>query len=172
MITKDGNRMLWTDDCKSYGINRTGINSVDKSISTSNSLPTFDVVSGSYKDMNNKLLFTDYDSLVLHKEVLSGNLTLSSTVFVNSISPAGIVFDYKDGNYFYFAIDNTTHETVLYKVTNGEYIEIERNYISASYRNDLSFDMIVEIADGKYYCKFFNTMYFTGDLVNNSNVIG
>ena len=172
MITKDGNRMLWTDDCKSYGLSKTGISSVDKSNSTSTSLPTFDVVSGSYKDMNNKLLFTDYDSLVLHKELISGNITLSSTVFVNSISPAGIVFDYKDGNYFYFAIDNTTHETVLYKVTNGEYIEIERNYISASYRNDLSFDMIVEIADGKYYCKFFNTMYFTGDLVNNSTVLG
>ena len=172
MITKDGNRMLWTDDCNSYGLSKTGISSVDKSNVASSKLETYEVIDGNYKDMNDKLMFTDYNSLVLYPTVLTGPVTFSAIAMINSNSPAGIVFDYNGGNYFYFAIDNQTHEAVLYQVTNGKYTEIERNYISASYRNHVSFNMSVEIADGKYYCTFFNTMYFTGDLVNNSNVIG
>ena len=172
IITKDGNRMLWTDDCNSYGLSRTGINTVDKANVASTNLANYDVVSGGYKNLHNKLLFTEFNSLVLHPEVLSGDVTINSRIMANSISPLGIVFDYKDGNYFYFVIDNTTHEAVLYKVEGGNIVQIERNYISASYKNNLSYDMNVEVSDGKYYCTFFNTMYFTGDLINNSNQFG
>jgi hypothetical protein len=60
MITKDTDRVLWTDDCNSYGFGKTGINSVDKANTTTESLATFDKISGDYKNLNNKLLFTEF----------------------------------------------------------------------------------------------------------------
>ena len=172
MITKDGNRMLWTDDCNSYGFSTTGINTVDRANTANSALDTYYVVDGGYKKMNNKLLFTEYNSLVLCNDVYTGAVSFKSKIMANSISPAGIVFDYTTNGFYYFAIDNRTHEAVLYKVTDSQVVEIERNYISASYKNNLSYDMNVEVINGKYYCTFFNTLYFTGDLENNSMVFG
>ena len=172
MITKDENRILWTDDCNSYGLNQTGIYMVDKNEDVNLKLDKYDVISGNYKVIDNKLVFTEFDSLVLNEKEVIGSMTLNTNVLVNSNNPAGIIFDYKDGNYFYFAIDNSTHEVVLYQVLNGKVTEIERNYISASYRNSSVINVSLMIEDGKYYCTFFNTMYFTGSLVNNSNKFG
>ena len=172
MITKDTDRVLWTDDCNSYGFGKTGINSVDKANTTTESLATFDKISGDYKNLNNKLLFTEFNSLVLNKEVLNGDVTFNTKVVTNSNNLAGVVFDYKDGNYLYLAIDGARHELVLYKVVGQEVVELERNYISASYHNNKAFDMSVTISDGKYYCSYFNTLYFTGSLVNNSTLFG
>ena len=172
MITKDKDRVLWTDDCNSYGFSSNGINSVDKSNVSNTALVNYDIEKGSFKNLNNKLLFTEFDSLVLHKQVLNGDATLTTKALINSNNLAGVVFDYKDGNYLYLAVDCDRHELVLFKVNGTEFIELERNYISASYIRQNNVDMSVTVSNGNYYCSFFNTLYFTGSLVNNSTVFG
>lgn len=171
IITKDGNRMLWTDDCNSYGFNKYGIFTSDKVIASTNT-NEFEVVSGDYRILNDKLLFTEFDSLVLLNDKPTGNVTLNAKIFANSNMPTGIVFDYIDGNYYFFGIDGTKHEAVLCKVVDGNVQLLRSNYISASYKYGNAFDISVGIADGKYYCTFFNTLYFVGDLDNNSKQFG
>ena len=174
LITKDNDRVLWTDDCNSYGINKTGIYMMDRQNVASSSSKEYNIVNGNYTNFNNKIISTEFNSLALIDETSSAlDYSMSMKFVANSNSKAGLIFDYKDiNNYQYFAVDGYAHEIVLSKVINGMEEEIERNYISASYKYSSSFNMKIEVSNDKFYCYFFNTMYFSGNMIHKTYAVG
>ena len=68
-ITKDYDRVLWTDDCNSYGFNKECIYMSDKSYAATLDSIDVEVVDGNIKNINNKYITLSHDAVVMLNDI-------------------------------------------------------------------------------------------------------
>ena len=166
LITKDGNRVLWKDDCNSHGLFADGITAVDYKPHGANEVLSYENVEGTSKVINKKITSTSLGNIyILTNKEIGSTTTFTSMVMAGSKGKAGVVFAYSDSdNYYYFYVDGNQWTVNLVKVYAGVEEVVYSNYLSASYQQKNGFKFTIEIKNNKYYCSFFNTLYTQGNL--------
>lgn len=164
-ITKDGVRVLWTDNCKSYSIHATGIDGKDTGdySHNSDSFSDWETKSGSVRAAEGALVSDSANVLAIKKDVVFTEGTYTANAVSASDGRLGLVFDYADeSNYKFFFVDRAKWEVGIEHVVNRQ-STTTTNYLSASFQKMTSYPMTVELKEGKYYCTFWNTLYFIGE---------
>lgn len=171
-ITKDGNRVLWTDNCKSYSFHAAGIDGKDTGDYThgDEAYADWEAKTGRIRASEGALLSDAPNTLAIKKNTELTEGTYTAKAVSASDGRLGLVFGYADeNNYNFFFVDRAKWEVGLLKVVNGQK-SVTTNYLSASFEKMTSYSVKVEIADGKYYCTFWNTLYFIGESGSGSGV--
>ena len=169
-ITKDGDRDLWKDDGNSYNFRANGIAERDNPAYADTSLPAYSHTAkqGEVQLKDNKILYSrEYGTVAINDSLTLNEGTYSASLINISDSRAGIVFGYKEeanvSSYYALYVSKINWFVGLSKFENGQETVIGTNYLTASFFTNQSFPIKVEIKDGKYYCYYFKTLYFTGD---------
>ena len=164
-ITKDGNRELWTDNCKSYTFHAAGIDGKDTGDYPhgSDAYSDWEAVTGRIRTSEGALLTDVANTLAIKKNTALSEGTYTAQAVSASDGRLGLVFGYTDeNNYNFFFVDRAKWEVGILKVVNGQK-SATTNYLSASFEKMTSYPMKVELTGGKYYCTFWNTLYFIGE---------
>lgn len=176
-ITKDGDRDMWKDDGNSYNFRANGISDRDNPKYADASLPAYSHTAkqGEVQLKNNKILYARaYGTVAINDSLTLTEGTYSASLITISDSRAGIVFGYKEeanvSSYYALYVSKINWRVGLSKFENGQERVIGTNYLTASFYANQSFPIKVEIKDGKYYCYYFKTLYFTGDFDGGENI--
>lgn len=177
-ITKDGDRDLWKDDGNSYRFGANGISDRDIPQYADSSLTAYahTAKKGEVQLRENGILYTRaYDTVAINDTLTLENGTYSASLITISDSRAGIVFGYEESgdntSYYALYVSKLKWQVGLSRFENGKETVIATNYLSASFFTNQAFPIKVEIQDGKYYCYYFKTLYFTGEF-DGGNGIG
>lgn len=164
-ITKDGSRVLWTDNCKSYSFHASGIDGKDKGDYSHNTdtYHDWEAKSGRIRISEGALMSDAANTLAIKKDAAFAEGTYTANAVSASDGRLGLVFGYSDeNNYNFFYVDRAKWEVGIVKVVGGQK-STTANYLSASFEKMTSYPMKVELENGKYYCTFWNTLYFIGE---------
>lgn len=175
-ITKDGDRILWTDDCNSYGFRANGVSEVDRPqiVDPDCTVYSYQTEKGAVRQKNGVLYSDALRTLAVARDATFAEGTFSSTIVLNAKARAGVVFGYEENenvaSYYLFYANGADYTVGLVKVTGDSETLLYSNFLSASFQSTAAYPFKVEITGGRYYCYFWNTMYTIGDFSGGTGI--